>query len=81
MIATDLSDHSYSTDPCDSVIEARGLTWYFGRRLRGRQRLLQRAARQRLCFCRPQRSRQDDNHPYAPGPFGADTGLVDHARL
>ena len=32
MIATDLSDHSYSTDPCDSVIEARGLTRYFGRR-------------------------------------------------
>ena len=32
MIATDLFDHTSPTDPCDSVIEARGLTRYFGRR-------------------------------------------------
>jgi ABC-2 type transport system ATP-binding protein len=32
MIATDLFDHNSPTDPCDSVIEARGLTRYFGRR-------------------------------------------------
>ena len=32
MIATDLFDHTSPTDPCDSVIEARGLTRYFGRK-------------------------------------------------
>ena len=32
MIATDLFDHTNPPDPCDSVIEARGLTRYFGRK-------------------------------------------------
>ncbi len=32
MIATALCDHTSPPDPCDSVIEARGLTRYFGRK-------------------------------------------------
>src|SRR5271155_3217417 len=32
MITTDLSEHDYSAQPRDSVIEARGLTRYFGRK-------------------------------------------------
>ena len=32
MIATELSDHASPTDPQDAVIEARGLTRYFGRK-------------------------------------------------
>src|SRR5271155_2168179 len=32
MIATVLSDQALPLDPCDAVIEARGLTRYFGRK-------------------------------------------------